>query len=332
VKLRLRTAGPSLLGFADRNRILSVRNLLWAAIVLALAGAQGCVRGKDRSPLISASTTMMTAWQVPQNPLEDRTLGDSPLAQQIRWGYKIFVDTPREASRFTGGQVSCVNCHLNAGQRERALPVVGIAGVFPEYNGRAARLISLADRVVDCFLRSENATGRLATPAAGHPSSDPLPNPAAKEVLAVQAYLTWLSKGHAVGQSPTWRGQNAIDRAKLIPVDKLDAARGRAVYLERCQSCHGPEGQGVQIGDKKAGPLWGPDSWNDGAGASRVYTLAGIIRYAMPYLDPGSLSDTDAQDVAAFINSQPRPRYPFKERDYVGGTIPADAVYYRAQQ
>ena len=57
-------------------------------------------------------------------------------------------------------QVSCANCHLNAGQRERALPLVGITGMFPEYNNRAARLISLQDRVVDCFLRSENGTGR----------------------------------------------------------------------------------------------------------------------------------------------------------------------------
>ena len=274
---------------------------------------------------------MVTAWQVPQNPLEDHTLGDSPLAQQIRWGYKIFVDTPKEAARFTGGKVSCANCHLNAGQRERALPIVGIAGMFPEYNGRAARLISLADRVVDCFLRSENATGRLSTPDDGGLSSDSLPTPTSKEVLAVQAFLAWLSKGYAVGQSPSWRGQNAIERDKLIPVDKLDVAHGQSVYLERCQSCHGPEGQGVQIGDKKAGPLWGPESWNDGAGASRVYTLAGIIRYAMPYLDPGSLSDVDAQHVAAFINSQPRPHYPFKDRDYIGGKIPVDAVYYRAQ-
>jgi hypothetical protein len=33
--------------------------------------------------------------------------------------------------------------------------------------------------------------------------------------------------------------------------------------------------------------------------------------------------------VAAFITSRPRPRYPFKDRDYVGSKIPVDAVYYR---
>jgi thiosulfate dehydrogenase len=104
------------------------------------------------------------------------------------------------------------------------------------------------------------------------------------------------------------------------------------IYTEQCASCHGADGQGVQIGDKRAGPLWGPDSWNDGAGAGRVYTLAGIVRYTMPYLNPGSLSDEQAQEVAAFINSKPRPKYPFKERDYVGSKIPVDAVYYRANE
>ncbi len=98
--------------------------------------------------------------------------------------------------------------------------------------------------------------------------------------------------------------------------------------MERCTSCHGPDGQGVAVGDKKPGPLWGPDSWNDGAGAARVYTLAGIVRYSMPYLDPGSLTDEEAQDVAAFIDSKPRPSYPFKAQDYRTEKLPVDSVYY----
>jgi len=288
------------------------------ALLSVLMTAVSCSRWREPSPLVSASSTMVTAWVVPQNPLEDKTLGDSPLAEEIRWGYRIFVNTPKEAPHFTGGKVSCANCHLNAGQRDRALPVVGVAGMFPEYNNRAARLISLADRVVDCFLRSENAT-----------ENDEVPTTTSKEVLAVQAYLAWLSKGYAVGQNPAWRGRNSIAQDKLIPVATLDTVKGQALYTEKCQSCHGADGQGVQIGDKKAGPLWGDDSWNDGAGAARVYTLAGIIRYAMPYLDPGSLTDEEAQHVAAYINAQPRPHYPFKDRDYPRSKVPVDAVYYK---
>ena len=262
---------------------------------------------------------MVTAWQVPLDPTSDPGLTDARMAEQIKLGYRIFTNTPHEAPHLTGGGVACANCHLNAGQRERALPLVGITGMFPEFNNRAARLISLQDRVVDCFLRSENATGH---------GTDALPAPDSKEVLAVTAYLTWLGRGYAVGANPSWRNKNAIAADKLIPVAKLDVDAGSALYSERCASCHGQDGQGVQIGDKKAGPLWGDGSWNDGAGASRVYTLAGIIRYSMPYLNPGSLTDEEAQQVARFITSKPRPRYPFKSRDYAGSKVPPDAVYY----
>jgi thiosulfate dehydrogenase len=292
-----------------------------AAVLVALACA-GCSRAAPVGRLVPASTTMVTAWQIPMDPLTDPSLTDPKVADQIKWGYRIFVDTPRQAARFTGGTVACSNCHLNAGQRDRALPLVGVAGMFPEYNTRAARLITLADRIVDCFLRSENA--------AHDPES--LPSPSSKEVLAVSAYLTWLARGHQVGANPPWRGHNAIAADRLIPVAKLDVRAGEAIYAERCTSCHGADGQGVQIGDKKAGPLWGERSWNDGAGASRVYTLAGIIRYSMPYLNPGSLTDEEAQQVAAFITSKPRPVFPYKDRDYVGSRVPADAVYYRSGQ
>jgi thiosulfate dehydrogenase len=289
-----------------------------AAAALLTIAAASCAPPARPNPLIAASTTMVTAWQIPQDPTSDTTL-DPKIADQIKWGYRLFVNTPHEAPHLTGGGVACANCHLNAGQRERALPLVGVIGMFPEYNNRAARLISLQDRVVDCFLRSENATGH---------GTDALPMPDSKEVLAISAYLTWLGRGYAVGTNPSWRNKNAIAADKLIPVARLDAAAGETLYTERCVSCHGADGQGVQIGDKKAGPLWGDGSWNDGAGAARVYTLAGIIRYSMPYLSPGSLTDEEAQQVARFITSKPRPRFPFKARDYVGSKIPPDAVYY----
>ena len=303
----------------SRNTIRLVKTLV--TLLVAIASAS-CARPAPPSPLIPAATTMVTAWQVPQDPTADPSLTDPKLADQIKWGYRIFVDTPHQAPQLTGGRVSCANCHLNAGQRERALPLVGITGMFPEFNNRAARLISLQDRVVDCFMRSENATGH---------GTDELPSTGSKEVLAVTAYLTWLGRGYPAGTNPAWRNKNAIAADKLIPIAKLDPAAGETIYAERCTSCHGADGQGVQIGDKKAGPLWGDGSWNDGAGAARVYTLAGIVRYTMPYLSPGSLTDEEAQQVARYITSKPRPFYPFKAKDYVGGKIPADAVYYRGE-
>ena len=275
---------------------------------------------------------MVTAWDFPVSPLGDPTLDNSPLSSQIKWGFQIFTNTPNEASRFTPSKVSCINCHLNGGQREKALPLVGVAPMFPEYNRRAGRLITLADRIVDCFLRSENATGRIplevGNPTMAADDASAVPTPTSKEVLAVSAYLVWLSRGSVVGRNPAWRGQNTIAAAKLIPVEKLSSEKGKAIFMERCTNCHGTDGQGVAVGDKKPGPLWGTDSWNDGAGAARVYTLAGIIRFSMPYLDPGSLTDEDAQQLASFINSQPRPGYPYKARDYPDGQVPVDSVYY----
>src|ERR1051326_799667 len=83
--------------------------------------------------LIPASTTMVTAWDMPQNPLTDKSLDDSRLSKDIRWGYKLFTSTPSESKQFVPGKMACANCHLNAGQRERSLPLVNVAGMFPEY-------------------------------------------------------------------------------------------------------------------------------------------------------------------------------------------------------
>jgi thiosulfate dehydrogenase len=282
-------------------------------------------RFKMTGPLVAASVTMVAAWEFPRNPLTDPALDKSPLSEEIRQGFKIFTNTPAAAPRLAPGRISCSNCHMNAGQREKSLPLVGVAGMFPEHNRRAGRLFSLGDRITDCFVRSENAT-------SGGLSAGDLPTPTTREVLAISAYLTWLARGAEIGKNPAWRGQNTIASSRLIPVAKLDPARGEAIYADRCVSCHGADGQGVTIGDKTAGPLWGPDSWNDGAGAARVYTLAGMIRHSMPYLDPGNMTDEDAQQLAAFIDSKPRPTYPFKDRDYRTDKLPADAVYYTRQQ
>lgn len=279
--------------------------------------------------LLPASATMVTAWSFPRNPLIDTTIGMSPLAEQIRRGFKLFTHTSDEAPQYSRSKLACSNCHLNAGQKEKALPLVGSATVFPNYNKREGRLFSLEDRIVGCFTRSQNATG--ASHSGGSDKgigTTALPSPESPEVLAIAAYITWLSEGLPMRKNPPWRGLNVIAKDKLIPIGKLDTKLGESLFIEKCSSCHGADGQGVQIGDKKAGPLWGPDSWNDGAGAARVYTLAGLIRYAMPYLNPGSLTDEEAQHIAAFINSKPRPAFPFKDKDYRTEKLPVDAVYY----
>ena len=208
------------------------------------------------------------------------------------------------------------------------MPLVGVAGVYPEFNKRAGRTFSLEDRIVECFKRSIDAMPQRSAGSDSISGIKNNPETNSGEVQALSAYISWLSQGYPAGTKLPWRGQNVIPREKLIPVGQLNPNEGEELYKERCSNCHGEDGQGVQIGDKKAGPLWGNDSWNDGAGAARIYTLAGMFMYAMPYVNPKSLTEEEAQQIAAYIDSKPRPRYPFKENDYPGSTIPADAVYY----
>jgi thiosulfate dehydrogenase len=56
--------------------------------------------------------------------------------------------------------------------------------------------------------------------------------------------------------------------------------------------------------------LWGSNSYNTGAGLYRLSRFAGYVKNNMPnplnYHNP-VLSDEEAWDVAAFVNSQPRP-------------------------
>jgi thiosulfate dehydrogenase len=331
-----------------------------AAIAFALAFGRTAVAQTDSTvfyhvadssrhgPLVSSATAMETAWDLVRNPFTDSVAGDAERAALVRKGFSVFTQTKKYAPEFTGNDLACGHCHVNAGQREKALPLVGVAHVFPEYNKRAGREFSLADRITGCFLRSMNGTGAPAMLAAHRDSgmkegtsgaavgmkvADPEQAASvirgSEEVRALEAYIGWLSEGFTAGTKLPWRGLNLIPDSALVPVGALDSSRGRALYEEKCFTCHDGDGRGIEIGDIKAGPLWGPASWNDGAGAARVYTLAGMIRHMMPYVDPGSLTDGEALQIAFFICSRPRPSFPFKESDYLKGKVPPDAVYYR---
>ena len=81
----------------------------------------------------------------------------------------------------------------------------------------------------------------------------------------------------------------------------------------KCASCHGGNGEGQFAPDKRSylnPPLWGKHSYNDGAGMYRITNLAGYVKNNMPfgatYQNP-QLKNEEAWNVAAFINSQPRP-------------------------
>lgn len=263
-------------------------------------------------PLVPATAGLASVDSLALDPAHEALPADSMLAGQIRRGLRLFVYTREELPHTVGNQLSCGHCHLNAGQKDRALPLVGVAALFPMYRARSGRLVGLEERIRGCFQRSLNGT----PPAYG---SD--------ELQALSAYLAWLAHGQPMGAAPPWRGRNTIARGARIPVARLDTARGKTLFAQRCVTCHGADGQGLSLGSVKPGPLWGAGSWNDGAGMARVYTLAGFLRYAMPLSAPGTLSDEEAQQIAAYIDSRPRPVYARKADDFPNG-VPDDAVYY----
>ena len=307
-------------------------------LVFLFIGPQDSVNQKPRTDslkwnlLIPDTATMSRAWEIPNNPTVDTQRLDPQERDKVLRGFFLFMNTSKAGRRFSGGTMSCNNCHPNGGQREKAMPLVGVDRVFPEYNKRAGRFFTLEDRIVGCVLRSVNATGatnrRVRTRHENELEGATL-TPESEEVQAIAAYIRWLSSGREIPNDIPWRGHNTLPASVLIPVEKLNPKLGGKIFLEYCSPCHGKDGQGVEIGDKRAGPLWGKNSWNDGAGAARTYTLAGMIQDWMPYLYPGKLTDEEAQHVAAYITSKSRPSFPYKSKDYLKEKIPLDAVYYK---
>src|SRR5258706_13376936 len=110
-------------------------------IVVTLLAAAACARQPEKpataaritmtGPLIAATVSMKAAWEFPRNPLDDKTLDTSRLSEEIRRGFRLFTNTPAEAPRLAPGGMACTNCHMNARQRERSMPLVDVAGAFP---------------------------------------------------------------------------------------------------------------------------------------------------------------------------------------------------------
>jgi thiosulfate dehydrogenase len=209
----------------------------------------------------------------------------TPQGDAIRFGKQIFDHTPKFASAYVGDQLSCNDCHLESGTADHAAPMIGMSGVFPAYTQRAGRVITLQQRIQECFTRSENGTP---------PPVD------SKEMKALIAYIDLLSPVEKKGQSYPGRG--------LVHVPQMtgDPKRGALLYAQQCATCHGDDGAGMQGAFP---PVWGQGAYNDGAGMHKIAKMAAFLLPNMPQDNPGSLSPQDAYDVAAFIHSRPHPKF-----------------------
>jgi thiosulfate dehydrogenase len=268
------------------------------AMLLSCSGESARVKTEEPQ---GADQTGSTAIEfAPPSP---ETIPGSQLGEQIRLGYQIVVNTQEYGRPYVGNRLNCTNCHLDGGLNPNAASFVGLAAVYPEYRARNARVNTLADRVNECVERSLN--GR-ALPADS------------SKLQAIVAYITWLSQGVPSGATLSWRGLQRIDSRR-----PLDPANGKKVFASKCAFCHGSDGLGTMV----APPVWGPQSYNIAADMARVSVAASFIKSNMPRARGWSLSDEDAYDVAAYVNSQPRPDFADKIRDWPKGGKPADAPY-----
>lgn len=240
-------------------------------------------------------------WEAP----DTATIPHTEAGNLIRYGRALIANT----ARYLGPQgivqpisngMNCQNCHLDAGTRPWGNNYSAVATTYPRYRDRSGTIETIEKRINDCLQRSLN--GR---PLDGN----------GRELKAMVAYIKWVGSKVPANKKPL-----GVGISTLPYLDRpADSARGTLVYAQYCQRCHGDNGQGLPHSLQHTGyqypPLWGERSYNTGAGLYRLTKLAGYIRDNMPYDEAFHyrpvLTPEEAWDVAAFINSQPRPAKTF---------------------
>ena len=274
---------------------------LGGAVVLAY---QGYLEWKKSEPLSEVISFFNKDYDVSM-------LGDSPENELIRYGFELFKNTPdyigfnadNRDKIYSGNGLACGNCHLGVGTKPFAGSLIGVISRFPQYRGRENKIGTIEERINGCMQRSLNG---MSLPMES------------KELMALVSYLTWLNK-----EAPANGQVNGQGFAKItLPNRPINLYNGAAIYDLKCSVCHGNYGQGMKFTDTQRyqyPPLWGRDSYNNGAGMTRVITAAQFIKANMPFgatFEQPLLTDEEAYDVAGFINQHERPQKMHLDLDF----------------
>jgi thiosulfate dehydrogenase len=243
-------------------------------------------------------------WEAP-DPLSIKAENNADLVQ---YGRDLIAHTsdylgPEGIVKPMSNGMNCQNCHLDGASKPFGNNYSAVAATYPKFRPRSGTAETIAKRVNDCFQRSLNGQPLDST---------------SREMQAIKAYITWLGYGVPKGKTP--KGSGLLKLAFLNRAANPDS--GRVVYLAKCQSCHGRNGEGLAMPEgngRRYPPLWGEKSFNEAAGLYRLSNFAGYIKANMPlgatHINP-QLTDAEAWDLAAFVNSQPRPKHPFLATDF----------------
>jgi thiosulfate dehydrogenase len=242
---------------------------------------------------VVVAVLFLDKFRAPTPPPEPKTLifrpprpEDAPpqLRDAVMLGYDIMLDSPTYAPAYVGNKLSCSNCHFRAGLVKQGLSLVGVAATYPKFRLRTRYATDLVARTNECFERSMN--GRAAPVTS-------------REMQALQAYFAWISRDIPIYSEVPWLGVKSV-----TPDRPPDRAAGQTIYRARCAPCHGSEGQGTD----KAPPVWGPQSFNDGAGMAKQPMFASFVFANMPKGSP-DLTVEQAFDVTAYVATKPRPHF-----------------------
>jgi thiosulfate dehydrogenase len=285
----------------------SLKSLILLSAVSMMAVAAACAPDNAKVAATPSSGTktadaVKRSEKAPFRLPSESEIKDSVTLASVRRGRALIHSTRDSLPSHVGASLNCANCHIADGTQRDAMPLVGSYARFPVYRARSGRVELIENRINDCFERSMNGKALDAH---------------STEMRDIVAYLAFLSRGFPVGVDMDGQG------VPRLPAMKGDTARGRAVFAANCVLCHGTDGHGTAA----APPLWGPKSFNIGAGMTRVQSAARFIHEVMPRDRPGVLTPQQAFDVASYISSRPRPDFAGKENDWPHGGAPPDVAY-----
>lgn len=286
-------------------------------LVLGLATAAAVLVACDQGPTAGPPSAQAASGSVPASPRQpvavppgaggqpaarapapafmpppDSAIPDNEFGRKVKLGQRIFNNTGQEAPQFVGNTLRCASCHLDSGRLANSAPLWAAYVAYPAYRSKTGRVSTFSERLQGCFVYSMNGKAP----------------PAGDEVLvALESYAFFLAKGAPVGASLPGRGYPTPEDPPLA----MDLGRGEIVFQQKCTLCHGVDGQGQSShGAVVFPPLWGPQSFNWGAGMGSIKNAAAFIKGNMPLSQGHTLTDQEAWDVATFMDSHERPQDP----------------------
>lgn len=251
--------------------------------------------------LLVAQVDVLAQGKAAFSPPSESELPTDKFGDMVRLGKDLFVNTDKLKGKYVGNGLKCVNCHLDAGRLANSAPLWAAYTIYPAYRKKTGAVSTFEQRLQGCFEYSMDGKA----PPSGSP-----------ELTALTVYSFWLAKGAPVGVTLAGQGYPKLEKPARPPSIK----RGKEIYANHCALCHGMNGEGTKSqGAYAFPPLWGKDSFNWGAGMHRINSAAAFIKANMPLSKPYSLSDQQAWDVAAYVNSHERPQDP-RDRGNVAAT------------